>query len=108
MLIGLILGDCFIEKRINNLNVRLRFRQSIIHKEYLLHLFDIFNNLCISQPKLDKHSNKITGKIHESIYFTSITLPCLNEFNSMFYNSKGTKIIPININELLTPIGLAY
>jgi hypothetical protein len=64
--------------------------------------------LCISQPKFDKHSNKITGKIYESIYFTTITLPCLNEFHLRFDNSKSTKIILISINELVTPIGLAY
>jgi LAGLIDADG DNA endonuclease family len=80
----------------------------LIHKEYLLHLYHIFNNLCINQPKLDKHFNKITEKIYESIYFTSITLPCINEYYYMFYNSNRTKIIPININELLTPIELAY
>ena len=90
-------------KGINYLNVETKY-----FKEYLLHLYDIFNNLCISKLKFDKHSKKITGNIHENIYFISITLPCINEFHSIFYNSNGTKIIPININELLIPIGLAY
>ena len=39
ILYGLILGDAYISRK-NTENASLRFEQSIIHKEYLKHLFD--------------------------------------------------------------------
>lgn len=56
---------------------------------------------------LTRKPDKRTGKIYKSIYFRTLTLPCLNEYHNMFYKNK-VKIIPENIDKLLTPIGLAY
>ena len=42
ILYGLILGDLYISRK-NSENASLRFEQSIIHKDYLKHLFDIFS-----------------------------------------------------------------
>ena len=36
-----------------------------------------------------------------------MTMPCLNYYHDLFYKNK-IKIIPKNIGELLTPVGLAY
>lgn len=41
---GLILGDLFISRK-NNENASIRFEQSIIHREYLEHLFERFKYL---------------------------------------------------------------
>ena len=38
ILYGLLLGDLFISRK-NNENALIRFEQSIIHREYLEHLF---------------------------------------------------------------------
>ena len=35
-------------------------------------------------------------------------MPCLNYYKNLFYKSDGLKIVPSNIQELLTPRGLAY
>lgn len=56
---------------------------------------------------LIRKPDKRTGKIYKSIYFRTLTLPCLNEYHNMFYKNK-VKIIPENLDKLLTPIGLAY
>jgi hypothetical protein len=56
---------------------------------------------------LTRKPYKRTGKIYKSLYFRTLTLPCLNEYHNMFYKNK-VKIIPENIDKLLTPIGLAY
>ena len=56
---------------------------------------------------LTRKPDKRTGKIYKSIYFRTLTLPCLNEYHDIFYKNK-VKIIPKNLDELLTPIGLAY
>lgn len=47
------------------------------------------------------------GKIYKSIYFRTLSLPCLNEYYNIFYKNK-VKIIPENLDKLLTPISLAY
>lgn len=39
-----MLGDLFISRK-NNENAFIRFEQSIIHKEYIEHLFDRFKYL---------------------------------------------------------------
>src|SRR6202043_2793549 len=42
-----------------------------------------------------------------SIKFSTLSLPCLNNYYEFFYKD-GKKIIPINISEFLTARGLAY
>jgi hypothetical protein len=48
-----------------------------------------------------------TGKVYNSIRFSTLSLPCLNNYYELFYKD-GRKIIPNNISELLTARGLAY
>jgi hypothetical protein len=106
ILIGLILGDLFISKPY--VNPWLHFKQSIIHKEYLLHLYELFKNYCPSAPKLKiEAADKRNGKVYSSMYFQTYSLPCLMELHNLFY-LEGKKIIPSNIGDLLTPLGLAY
>jgi len=56
-----------------------------------------------SRTILDKRTNKS----YSSISFTTIQLPCFNEYRNLFYNL-DVKIVPENIYDLLTPRGLAY
>ena len=48
-----------------------------------------------------------TNKIYSSIQFKTLALPCLNYYKDLFYKD-GKKIIPTNINDLLTARALAY
>src|SRR6202048_1581938 len=48
-----------------------------------------------------------TEKVYNSIRFSTLSLPCLNDYYELFYKD-GRKIIPNNISELLTARGLAY
>lgn len=56
---------------------------------------------------LQRKADKRTGLIYKSIYFWTLKFPCLNIYYEMFYKDK-VKIIPNNLDELLTPVGLAY
>lgn len=47
-----------------------------------------------------------TGKIYKSMYVRTLRFSCLNEYHSLFYKD-NKKVIPLNIQELLTPRGLA-
>nr|QWC53687.1 LAGLIDADG homing endonuclease [Rhizoctonia solani] len=105
ILIGLLLGDLYAQKQKASINARLQFKQSTIHKDYLLHLHDLFKEYCGSNPKTSFISLK--EKIHGSMRFYTYSLPCFNEFYNLFY-FEGKKFIPTNIGSLLTLLGLAY
>lgn len=48
-----------------------------------------------------------TNKKYSAISFTTMQLPCFNEYRDMFYNL-NVKVVPENIYDLLTPRGLAF
>ncbi len=109
ILIGLLLGDLNSRKQTKNINPMLRFAQGIVHEKYLLHLFDLFGEYSgMSQPlTVNKPIDKRTGKVYSSIYFHTYSLPCFEDLYNLFYGA-GKKVIPQNIAELLTPLGLCY
>jgi hypothetical protein len=72
----------------------------LIENYYIL-LLDVF--FLNSSRLVDKR----TGNIYKRIQFVTYCLPCFNELYLAFY-PEGKKRIPINIGELLTPLGLAY
>nr|YP_010710782.1 hypothetical protein P2Z26_mgp34 [Gonatophragmium mori]WCZ71146.1 hypothetical protein [Gonatophragmium mori] len=45
--------------------------------------------------------------MYTAISFTTMQLPCFNDFRDLFYENKIKKV-PNNIYQLLTPIGLAF
>ena len=53
IIIGLMLGDLFAEKRNPNSNTRLQFKQSIKNKAYIDHLYYLFENYCNAPPKIN-------------------------------------------------------
>jgi hypothetical protein len=106
IIVGLLLGDLNAQKQ--NLNARLRFGQGVVHKEYIKHLYELFKNFISMVPQIQNSSpDKRTGKVYRSLHFNTISLPCFNELYELFYVN-GVKIVPLNIGELLTPLGLAY
>jgi hypothetical protein len=109
-IIGLMLGDLHAEKRNPNSNTRLQFKQSIVNKPYIDHLYSMFKAYCSSEPKITSSRDNRPGKkeFNVSIKFWSQSLPCFNLFRELFYDASGLKYIPLNLEEMLTPGGLAY
>jgi hypothetical protein len=126
IIIGLLLGDGHIQSRQLNGNSRFMYGQSSLrenHLNYFNHIFDLFKPF-ISCPceassrgskeyKIKSRSflDKRTNKTYSSVLFATLTLPCFTFYRELFYNSQGRgakKIVPLNINQLLTPRGLAY
>ena len=110
IIIGLMLGDLFAEKRNPNSNTRLQFKQSIKNKVYIEHLYSIFKEYCNSEPKITTSIDQRPGKkdLNISIKFWTQSLPCFNQFRELFYDELGTKFIPSYLDELITPRSLAY
>jgi hypothetical protein len=108
ILVGLLLGDLHGRFRYNKTS--FAFKQGISHKEYISHLYELFQKYSPSAPKINESlPDPRTGKVYKSIIFTTYTLPCFNELYNLFYLSPSRqKIVPDNIEELLTSRSLAY
>lgn len=59
------------------------------------------------EPTLLTRNDKKRGIITQSLYFRTLAMPCLNYLHDLFY-SNSVKIVPKNLDELLTARGLAY
>lgn len=111
IIIGLLLGDGHLQCR--NGNSRFIYGQSSLrehHLNYFNHIFDLFKPFISKDfvPKSRTFIDKRTNITYKSISFATLTLPCFNYYRNLFYNKDNKKIVPLNINQLLTPRGLAY
>jgi hypothetical protein len=110
IIIGSLLGDLTAERRNIKSNTRLQFKQSLMNKEYIYHMYNLFQIYCGTSPlniyKFDSRVNK--NNTYYAIKFQTLSLPCFNIYKKLFYNSEGKKILPTNIEDLLTVRGLAY
>lgn len=107
VLVGLILGDLFIQRRKPTHNSYLMFKQSAHNKEYMFHLYEIFKEFCLMKPKVISFNDKRNDQTYSSVVFNTRSLSCFNSYRELFYPI-GIKDIPENIGNLLTPISLAY
>jgi len=109
VIIGSLLGDAYGNKRSGE-GVRICYRQSIRHKEYLFWLYTFFYNRGYTsnlQPRQYTRTIKNKeGKIYYGYEFNTFTFRSFSWIHSMFYNN-GRKVIPKNIYEYLTPLALA-
>jgi hypothetical protein len=108
ILVGLALGDLSIRTFPKGKNAYLQFEQGAVHKDYLLHLYDLFKDYCSSGPKIsNRKKDPITNKVYSRITFFTCCLPCFNFYYDLFYKA-GKKILPPTIDQLLTARGLAF
>jgi len=109
-LVGILLGDAHIVRRSSTGNSRLVYAQTAIaHKEYFDYVLSFFLAYCVNDyiPQSRIVRDNRTKKTYSAISFTTMQLPCLNEFRDNFY-VLNLKVVPDNIYELLTPRGLAF
>lgn len=107
-IVGHLLGDGYITKNAGkNTNARFGFGQSSKKEEYFQKVFSNFKVLCT--PNTLPHTKFfITSNTNlSSISFMTIRLPCLNVYYDLFY-SNGKREVPLNIIDLLNPLGLSY
>jgi len=117
-LIGNLLGDGslrFTHKDLNGkpkLNTNALYAITLKNKDYIYHLWqNIYNSICTNtEPR--PWPNPKTGKPISQYAFNTKSLPYLTLLHSQWYKwseykKRFIKIVPLNIEELLTPIGLA-
>ena len=90
-------------------NTRLRIDHTYPEQEsYVFSLYTLFGQLIDMKPVIVvRKADPRTGKIYKSICVRTLRFSCLNEYHSLFYKDKK-KVIPLNIQDLLTPRGLAH
>lgn len=107
-LLGIILGDGCLERGKESWNTRLRVEQLYPNQEkFVRNMHSLLTPMVNMSPGILTRKDKRTGLITKSMYFWTMRMPCLNYYFDLFYQDK-IKIIPKNIGELLTPVGLAY
>jgi hypothetical protein len=93
-------------------NTNAQYCMTLKSREYIFHLCsNFYKTICTNNmPKGWPNSN--LGKPVTKYHFKSRALPVISNINSQWYKwdeqlKKYVKIVPLNISELLTPIGLA-
>lgn len=80
----------------------------MVHFDYLQHVFDVFKSAGHVNMGAPSHgTSTVNGVVHKWIQFSTVSLSSWNELQAQWYVN-GLKVIPSNIQEILTPIGLAY
>lgn len=114
IIVGSILGDTQLEKRRSGIGTRIIFEQSNKNVEYLMWFHNYLSSKGYCNPQKPKLHTRIKkdNKIFFHYRFNSYTFSSLKWLHEMFYNmdiktNKLVKIVPLNIEEYLTPLALA-
>jgi LAGLIDADG DNA endonuclease family len=123
IMIGISLGDAHIRTKTKGKSWTLRFNQGQKNKEYCIHVYEQFKALCNNPPKITTDKDMRSGKLveYQKITWQTRVTAELHYYGHLFYkwdafkprrvgSGIGTfvKVIPVNIEELISPISLAY
>ncbi len=103
VLVGLVLGDGCLYRQQKSHNARLLVGQSLKQADFLVWLYEIFKDFVRTPPR--SKIRQRAGKQNFEMGFKTLSHCTFTKFYDLFYAPK--KIIPENINELLTPIAFA-
>lgn len=96
-----------VERYSLNGNSRLRFFASVVNKDYILHLYEIFKSYTKTPPKVvsRKKINKLTGHLQTDIFFSTLKYSYFNFAREEFYKPVVSPIArssPLNFGEELS------
>jgi len=108
---GMLLSDGHIAQRSKSSNARFIFSQSanLIKREYFELVLTLMKPFCTAnyKPYIKNWIDSKTNINYSSISLTTMQLPCFVSLRTLWYIN-GIKKVPLNIQELLTPIALAH
>lgn len=105
ILIGTLLGDAHLETQNQGRTYRVKFEQSLAHKDYVFHLYEAFKDWVNSPPKERIVHRK--GNFSTNYRFSTLSHEAFRFYAHQFYLG-GVKSIPASIRKWLTPRALAY
>lgn len=106
VLIGSILGDGTLQIGKEGKNANFKVEQGLMHKEYALWKYKIFQNWVRTPPKISFRYRSDDTRYQKSWWFRTVRHPQLTFFRKLFYPN-GEKIVPLNISEYLDALCLA-
>ncbi len=104
-LIGLLLGDACLETQNGGHTYRLKIEQSLKHQAYLFHLYELFKDWVLTEPRTRKVVSKECQS--ENLVFQTVSHSALRFYAQQFYTN-GQKRVPKLIHRWLTPRALSY
>jgi hypothetical protein len=106
-LVGIMLGDGYLHRPKPTNNTVLYIEQSYPEKEeYVNFLYKLMEPVVLNSPSvITRKPDKRTGKVTQSLRFTTMAMPCLNKYHDLFYKDR-VKSVPENLGELFTARGL--
>lgn len=112
VLVGTLLGDASIPLKLRKPTYQVKFEQQIDKQEYVQHLYQIFEPLVGTPPKI-RNIKGGGARDRQSIWFRTYGHSAFKFYYELFYrqnafNDKRKKRVPKNIHQLLTPKALAY
>lgn len=112
---GELLGDGYLSYDPVNkpqINGRLEFTFSAKILHYVNYLkFNVLASICTSSNPTPWSNPKLEGKEPTQYWFSTKRLPAITNLYQLWYkqtDGKFIKVLPFNIEELLTPIALAH
>jgi len=105
ILVGLLLGDAHLETQNYGRTYRMKVEQSIIHREYVEHLYQSFRKWVLTSPKIKSVAGN--KQLTYNYRLQTVGHGAFRFYGQQFYCEKQ-KCVPRLINRLLTPRGIAY
>jgi hypothetical protein len=72
------------------------------------HLHSLFTDFVVAPIKTGSTFDHRTQTSYQWCVFATLSFVCFAYYRNLFYDPAGKKIVPSNIGELLTAVGLAY
>ena len=105
--IGLMLGDASLQSQNKGKTHRLKFEWSDRNKDYVEHVYELFNEWVLSLPHKKSRINKNDNTVI-TWGFQTISHEAFNILKELFLTKESKSIIPNLIKNHLTKRGLAY
>ena len=106
VLVGTLLGDATITKQKLKSNYNVKFEQKYENKAYVSHLYEIFKDFVGTGPFLREIKGGGAADRY-SLWFRTYRHSLFTEYYNIFYKN-GVKIVPLNLDQILTSRSLAY
>jgi len=106
ILVGLLLGDGHVEQSPSTPRARLKVEQRVSVREYVEWLYANFQDWVHRDIRTRTKFLKTTGRSYHYCEFTTYAHEELLPYRQLFY-PHGKKVIPAEIESLLSPLGLA-
>ncbi len=107
VIIGSLLGDARLESRSNGRTARLRIHQGDEQKDFAFWKYSVLKHLVSAPPrKIVCRYDIEDDRKYYSWYFHTLTFQEFGKMHRDFY-TKERKILPSNIEKILTPVSLA-